>query len=164
MNDKGSLPDHFDSRFVDRAEVERVLAWVEEQRSYCRPDEYADLSAEELDERRGACAAYGAVVYGLVARKLEKVLSGDQDGICPFCANETTDNCETAEDRAVCALAPLPPGFRWEYRTGFDGGGNISDGRLEVWPCTKYRRAVGPWLVDQPGGRDHALVTERTAP
>lgn len=51
----------------------------------------------------------------------------------------------------------LPDGFYWEYREGDDGGGNISFGAgkstVECWPSTRYRRAVGPWEVDRPGGR-----------
>jgi hypothetical protein len=57
-----------------RKAVEGVLAWVREQHDFCRPPELAHLSSEELNARRGPSAAYGAVVYDLVAAKLQEVL------------------------------------------------------------------------------------------
>jgi len=46
----------------------------------------------------------------------------------------------------------LPQGgdFQYEYRSGDDGAGSISqdaDGkqRSEFRPCSQWRRAVGPW-------------------
>ena len=58
------------------SDVRDVLEWVREQRRYCRPPELADATAEEVDARRGPCAAYGDTVYGLVEDRLSRALDG----------------------------------------------------------------------------------------
>lgn len=65
-----------DQRDAARAERQRLSAglrdlaeWAGSQRGYCRPPELETAPAEEVDRRRGPCAAYGAVVYGFVVAR-----------------------------------------------------------------------------------------------
>ena len=36
----------------------------------------------------------------------------------------------------------LPPGYRYEYMDGDDGGASVSTTKSEFWPSTRYRRIV----------------------
>ncbi len=71
-----ALRSERDEAIADRdryAEALRgVIEWCEEQWSYCRPPRLADAPADEVDARRGPCAAHGAVVYGLVIDKARR--------------------------------------------------------------------------------------------
>lgn len=67
-----------------RKALDNVQLWAQEQHDYCWPPSLKAETADRVNELRGPCATYGAVVYDIVAthvrREREKALSFDEIG------------------------------------------------------------------------------------